>query len=63
MSDAPKPTTGYLVVNPDWDPARTPAEGWTPLPTEKAALAGVGAEKVILKAVTTYTLVEGGGRA
>lgn len=67
----PKPTAGFIVVNPDWDPAKHPAEAWNPHPTLKEARAqktafqcmvpGEPCTKVILKATTTYTFVEGGG--
>ena len=66
----PKPTVGLLVVNRDWDPARTPAEGWRLMTlkdahAERAAFRAMdpdGEGKVILRAVTTYTLVEDGDR-
>ena len=69
MADVPKPTSGYLVVNADWDPVREPAPGWLPLTLKDAksqqrafaAMVPGGPRKVILKAVTTYTLVEDGG--
>lgn len=65
MPDVPKPTTGYIVVSPDWDPAKDPTHAWNPQGLKDArnsmAFAKlVGSRKVILKAVTTYTLVEGG---
>ena len=69
MADVPKPTIGYVVVNPGWDPVREPAAGWL-LRTLKdaklqqqafAAMVPGKPRKLILKAVTTYTLVEDGG--
>lgn len=70
MPDAPKPTVGFLAVNPDWDPKRTPAVGWTLLTlpqakAEKSAFAAMdpgGDAKVILQATTTYRIVDGGDR-
>lgn len=65
MADVPKPTTGYLVVDPDWDPVQAPAYGWWLPMTLKEAKARCRAfresPKVILKVQTTYTLVEDGG--
>lgn len=65
MSSVPKPTSGYVVVNADWDPKSWPAEGWMPFPTVKEARArqaraeGAGVPKVILKVETVYTLMDG----
>lgn len=76
MPDAPKPVTSYIVVNRDWDPSEaltSPTNG--PLPPRtlgeaKAQKAGYAAmtprepcNKVIYKAVVTYTRVEGGDDA
>lgn len=69
MAEAPRPISGYLVVSSDWDPVQSPASGWTPMTlkdakSEQRAFAAMvpgGPRKVILKAVTTYTLVEDGG--
>lgn len=66
----PKPTVGFIVVNADWDPKRTPAAGWTLLTlpqakVEQAAFAAMdpdGDGKVILQATTTYRIVDGGSR-
>lgn len=68
MPDAPKPTAGYIVVSPDWNPATRPTHAWNPHSTLKRAAEDlafadmVGAVKIILKVQTTYTLVGDDGR-
>lgn len=47
---APRATTGFLVVNADWDPAAYPAAAWSLIPFEgkpgrKAALQEARAEQ------------------
>lgn len=65
MADVPKPTIGYVVVNPGWEPA--PGRLFKTLKEAKsqqqafAAMVPGKPRKLILKAVTTYTLVEDGG--
>lgn len=68
MTGAPKPTSGYIVVNPGWDPVGDRTWAWNPLPGTKAGLAeardgrdhalSLGNKKVIVKIETRYTVVE-----
>lgn len=68
MPDVPKPVSGYLVVNPGWDPHTDPSTGWSWQPPTPAGLKEAradrahaqwcGVPKRILKFTTTYELVE-----
>lgn len=65
----PKPTVGYVVVRPGWDP-RDRQDGidlWNQHPTAKAAQASVeysnlvgSSRTVIVRVDTTFTIVDGG---
>lgn len=68
---APASTTRFLVVNDGWNPATDPYSPFAEatLPEARGRRAGFAAmtphepcRKVIVKAVTTYTIVEDGGR-
>ena len=66
----PKPTVGYIVVCPGWDPRdrQDSIDLWNQHPTVKAAQDSVEYSKlvgssrtVIVRVDTTFTIVDGGG--
>lgn len=68
---APKPSSGYIVVNPAWDPVAERNWAWNPYPdtkvglkearAEQALAETLGVEQVVMHLQTTFTLVEDDG--